>query len=78
MQQLLGTIYGNRNAMADIVQMNAGSISPREFFSTFPASRGRRGWASRTSLAIFSLLVMQQSNIPSHPQASNLASSHPQ
>ena len=33
MQQLFGAIAGNRNAMDGFVQMNAGTISPAEFFS---------------------------------------------
>lgn len=33
MQQLFGAIHGNQNAMDGFVQMNAGTISPTEFFS---------------------------------------------
>ena len=33
MQQLFGAIHGNRKAMDDFVRMNAGTISPAEFFS---------------------------------------------
>jgi len=33
MQQLLGAVLGNRVAMDDFVRMNAGTISPAEFFS---------------------------------------------
>ena len=34
MQQLLGAIQGNQKAMDGFVQMNAGTISPAEFFSS--------------------------------------------
>ena len=33
MQQLLGAVLGNRKAMDDFARMNAGTISPAEFFS---------------------------------------------
>ncbi|PYR30372.1 MAG: oxidoreductase, partial [Acidobacteria bacterium] len=33
MQQLFGAIHGNEAAMNAFVQMNAGTISPAEFFS---------------------------------------------
>ena len=33
MQQLLGAIHGNQNAMNGFVQMNAGTVSPAEFRS---------------------------------------------
>ena len=33
MQQLLGSIPGNQNAMDGFVRMNAGTISPAEFLS---------------------------------------------
>jgi hypothetical protein len=33
MQQLFGAIHGNRSAMDGFVQVNAGTISPAEFFS---------------------------------------------
>lgn len=33
MQQLLGAVHGNRGAMDGFIQMNAGTISPREFLS---------------------------------------------
>jgi 2-polyprenyl-6-methoxyphenol hydroxylase-like FAD-dependent oxidoreductase len=33
MQQLLGAIHGNREAMDGFVQVNAGTISPAVFFS---------------------------------------------
>jgi 2-polyprenyl-6-methoxyphenol hydroxylase-like FAD-dependent oxidoreductase len=33
MQQLLGRIHGNQKAMDAFVRMNAGTISPREFFA---------------------------------------------
>ena len=33
MQQLLGAIHGNQKAMDGFAQMNAGTISPAEFFS---------------------------------------------
>jgi 2-polyprenyl-6-methoxyphenol hydroxylase-like FAD-dependent oxidoreductase len=33
MQQLFGAIHGNQKAMDGFVQMNAGTISPAEFFS---------------------------------------------
>jgi 2-polyprenyl-6-methoxyphenol hydroxylase-like FAD-dependent oxidoreductase len=33
MQQLFGAIHGNQQAMEGFVQMNAGTISPAEFFS---------------------------------------------
>jgi 2-polyprenyl-6-methoxyphenol hydroxylase-like FAD-dependent oxidoreductase len=33
MQQLLGAMHGNQKAMDGFVQMNAGTISPAEFFS---------------------------------------------
>jgi 2-polyprenyl-6-methoxyphenol hydroxylase-like FAD-dependent oxidoreductase len=33
MQQLFGAIHGNRQAMDGFVQMNAGTISPAQFFS---------------------------------------------
>lgn len=32
-QQLFGAIWGNQRAMDDFVQMNAGTISPAQFFS---------------------------------------------
>jgi hypothetical protein len=32
MQQLLGAIHGNREAMDQFAQMNAGTLSPRDFF----------------------------------------------
>jgi 2-polyprenyl-6-methoxyphenol hydroxylase-like FAD-dependent oxidoreductase len=34
MQQLFGAIHGNPKAMDDFVRMNAGTISPAEFFAT--------------------------------------------
>jgi flavin-dependent dehydrogenase len=34
MQQLLGAIHGNRKAMDGFVQMNAGTISPPQFFAS--------------------------------------------
>jgi hypothetical protein len=33
MQQLLGAVHGNREAMDDFVKMNAGTISPAQFFA---------------------------------------------
>ena len=33
MQQLFGAVHGNQEAMDRFVQMNAGTISPAEFFS---------------------------------------------
>ena len=33
MQQLFGAIHGNQNAMDDFARMNAGTISPAEFFA---------------------------------------------
>lgn len=33
MQQLFGAIHGNQDAMDDFVRMNAGTISPAEFFA---------------------------------------------
>jgi len=33
MQQLIGAIYGNQKAMNQFIQMNAGTISPAEFFA---------------------------------------------
>jgi 2-polyprenyl-6-methoxyphenol hydroxylase-like FAD-dependent oxidoreductase len=33
MQQLIGAIYGNEKAMNQFIQMNAGTISPAEFFA---------------------------------------------
>jgi 2-polyprenyl-6-methoxyphenol hydroxylase-like FAD-dependent oxidoreductase len=33
MQQLFGAIHGNQSAMDGFVQVNAGTISPEEFFS---------------------------------------------
>jgi hypothetical protein len=33
MQQLLGAIRGNRRAMDEFARMNAGTISPAEFFA---------------------------------------------
>lgn len=33
MQQLLATVHGNQNAMDDFARMNAGTISPAEFFA---------------------------------------------
>jgi hypothetical protein len=33
MQQLLGSIHGHRQAMDAFVRMNAGTISPAEFFA---------------------------------------------
>ena len=33
MQQLIGAMHGNQKAMDGFVQMNAGTISPAEFFS---------------------------------------------
>jgi hypothetical protein len=38
MQQLIGAMRGNQKAMDGFVQVNAGSISPPEFFS--PANIG--------------------------------------
>jgi 2-polyprenyl-6-methoxyphenol hydroxylase-like FAD-dependent oxidoreductase len=38
MQQLLASIVGNQEAMDGFVQMNAGTISPRQFFSASPSS----------------------------------------
>jgi 2-polyprenyl-6-methoxyphenol hydroxylase-like FAD-dependent oxidoreductase len=39
MEQLFGAIHGNQDAMDGFVRMNAGTISPAEFFS--PANVGR-------------------------------------
>jgi 2-polyprenyl-6-methoxyphenol hydroxylase-like FAD-dependent oxidoreductase len=39
MQQLFGAIHGNREAMDGFARMNAGTISPAEFFA--PANVGR-------------------------------------
>jgi 2-polyprenyl-6-methoxyphenol hydroxylase-like FAD-dependent oxidoreductase len=39
MQQLFGAIHGNRRAMDDFVRMNAGTLSPAEFFATYGAER---------------------------------------
>ncbi len=39
MQQLLGAVYGNRDAMDDFVSVTAGTVSPVEFFD--PANVGR-------------------------------------
>jgi flavin-dependent dehydrogenase len=39
MQQLIGAIYGNEKAMNQFIQMNAGTISPAEFFA--PENLGR-------------------------------------
>ena len=33
LQQLLGAIHGNQQAMDDFARMNAGTISPAEFFA---------------------------------------------
>jgi hypothetical protein len=33
LQQLLGAAHGNREAMNDFVRMNAGTISPAQFFA---------------------------------------------
>ena len=33
MQQLFGAIHGNQKAMDDFARMNAGTISPAEFFA---------------------------------------------
>jgi hypothetical protein len=33
MQQLFGAVHGNRKAMDSFARMNAGTISPAEFFS---------------------------------------------
>jgi hypothetical protein len=33
MQQLLAAVHGNRKAMDDFARMNAGTISPAEFFA---------------------------------------------
>jgi hypothetical protein len=33
MQQLFGAIHGNQKAMDGFVQVNAGTISPAQFFS---------------------------------------------
>ena len=49
MQQLFGAIYGNQRAMDGFVQMNAGTISPAEFFS--PDNVGRIMTASRAPSA---------------------------
>jgi 2-polyprenyl-6-methoxyphenol hydroxylase-like FAD-dependent oxidoreductase len=49
MQQLLGAIHGNQSAMDGFVQMNAGTISPAEFFS--PDNVGRMMTASRATSA---------------------------
>jgi hypothetical protein len=38
MQQLFGAIHGNQKAMDGFVQVNAGTVSPAEFFS--PANIG--------------------------------------
>jgi len=38
MQQLFASIAGNQNAMDRFVQMNAGTISPAEFFSASSSS----------------------------------------
>ena len=37
MQQLIGTIRGNQNAMDAFAQMNAGTITPAEFMSSVTA-----------------------------------------
>jgi len=39
MQRLFGAIVGDRNAMDAFVQMNAGTISPIEFFATARVER---------------------------------------
>jgi 2-polyprenyl-6-methoxyphenol hydroxylase-like FAD-dependent oxidoreductase len=39
MQQLLGAIYGNQEAMDDFVSVNAGTLSPEVFFSPERISR---------------------------------------
>jgi hypothetical protein len=39
MQQLLGAVYGNRDAMDDFVSVVAGTVSPVEFFD--PDNIGR-------------------------------------
>jgi flavin-dependent dehydrogenase len=39
MQQLLGAIYGNQEAMDDFVSVNAGTLSPEAFFSPERISR---------------------------------------
>jgi hypothetical protein len=33
MEQLIGAIHGNREAMDDFARMNAGTISPAAFFA---------------------------------------------
>ena len=33
MQQLFGAVHGNQKAMDDFARMNAGTISPAEFFA---------------------------------------------
>jgi hypothetical protein len=33
MQQLLAAVHGNKKAMDDFARMNAGTISPAEFFA---------------------------------------------
>ena len=33
MQQLFGAVHGNRKAMDEFARMNAGTISPAEFFA---------------------------------------------
>jgi len=38
MQRLFASIAGNQNAMDRFVQMNAGTISPAEFFSASSSS----------------------------------------
>ena len=39
MQQLFGAIHGNQVAMDGFVQMNAGTISPAQFFAPENVSR---------------------------------------
>ena len=39
MQQLLGAVYGNQEAMNDFVSIVAGTLSPAEFFA--PENIGR-------------------------------------
>jgi 2-polyprenyl-6-methoxyphenol hydroxylase-like FAD-dependent oxidoreductase len=47
MRQLFGAIHGNQKAMDGFVQMNAGTISPAEFFS--PANIGAIMGAARVA-----------------------------
>jgi hypothetical protein len=54
MQQLLAAVHGNQKAMDDFARMNAGTISPAEFFApenvkAMTVPKSRRWWAWRAA-----------------------------